>query len=338
MPGERGMMGGGGGRRRWSGVVVALAAASGAALLPIAPVAARASRSGTADVAYAASLALVNDTQVGPAFTRASGYAYQGRAGESDALVQEIRSGEIAPNVLMTVGGAPIATVEPRFTRWYVELAASPIVIAYNPRSRYAAALGAIARGAQPIAQLFRLLARPGFLLGRTDPETDPQGQAFVLMLELAQQRFHLPPGTSVADLGGRHPQAQIFAEASLEARLQAGQLDAASAFRSQAVQLHLPFITLPAAIDFGNPADAVLYHRASLRLADGTVVRGAPLVIDITVLRGRDQAAAVGFVRYVLSGPGRALYRRAGYTLLPERIVGDRAAAPAAVRAVAGG
>lgn len=296
-----------------------------------------AAHSGTADVAYAASLALVNDTRVGPAFTRATGYAYQGRAGESDALVQEIRSGEIAPNVLMTVGGGPIATVEPRFTRWYVEVAASPIVVAYSPHSRYAATLRSIARGATPIAQLFRLLARPGFLLGRTDPATDPQGRAFVLMVRLAQRQFHLPAGTAAADLGGRNPSAQIFDEASLEARLQAGQLDAASAFRSQAVQLHLPYITLPTAIDFGDPADAALYARATLRVA-GTVYHGEPLVIDITQLRGADPAAAIAFVRFVLSPAGRALYRGAGYTLLPERIVGDRAAVPVAVRSMVGG
>ncbi len=315
---------------------VLLGPAGGRAAPPPAAIAsARAAE--TADVAYAASLELVNDQRVGPAFTRATGDAYQGRAGESFALANEIRAGEIAPNVLMTVGGAPITTLEPRYTRWYVEVAASPIVVAYSPHGRYAAALRAIASGRRPIADLFRLLARPTFLLGRTDPATDPQGQAFVLMVRLAQQLLHLPAGTASADLGGRNPGAQIFAEASLEARLQAGQLDAASAFRSQAVQLHLPYVALPAAINFGDPADAAQYQRATLRLTTGKVVHGAPLVIDVTVLRGRDQQAADAFCRFVLSARGRALYARAGYALVPERVVGDRTAVPAVVRAVVG-
>ena len=39
----------------------------------------------------------------------------------------------------------------------------------------------------------------------------------------------------------------QIFEEAALDSRLQAGQLDAASAYLSQAKQLHLHYIMLPA-------------------------------------------------------------------------------------------
>ncbi len=288
---------------------------------------------GTAEVAYAGSLLLLNERTIGPGFERATGDGYQGRGGGSFGLAAEIRSGEIRPNVFESIGLAPILRLEPRFTRWAVQVAASPLVVAYDPHGPYAGALDAIRRGRRPLADLFAILARPGFRLGRTNPATDPQGQAFVEMVRLAAGPFHLAPAQRAAILGGANASQQIFSETALEARLQAGQLDAASAFRSQAVQLHLPYITLPASIDFGDPALAQHYASARLRLPGGAEVHGVPLVMDITVLRGADQAAAVAFVRYVLSAAGRQALARAGYRLLPPRLLGSRAAVPAALR-----
>jgi len=290
-------------------------------------------RPGTADVAYAGSLLLLNERTIGPDFQRATGNGYQGRGGGSFGLAAEISSGEIHPNVFESIGLAPIQQLEPRFTRWAVQVAASPLVLAYDPHGPYASALDAIRQGRRPLADLFALLARPGFRLGRTNPATDPQGQAFVEMVHLAAGPFRLSPGRVAAILGGANANQQIFAETALDARLQAGQLDAASAFRSQAVQLHLPYIALPASIDFGDPGLARHYATARLTLPGGAQVHGVPLVIDLTVLRGADQAAAVAFVRYMLSPAGRRALAQGGYQLLPPRLLGSRASVPAALR-----
>ncbi|HUY30907.1 MAG TPA: extracellular solute-binding protein [Acidimicrobiales bacterium] len=291
---------------------------------------------GTASVAYAGSLAYLDEKVVGPAFSSATGYAYQGRGAGSDALSQEISSGEITPNVFESVGAAPITALEPKFTRWYVQFAASPLVVAYNPSGPYGHELAAIASGRRPVRDLFALMARPGFALGRTDPNLDPQGAAFVEMVELAQRTFHLPAGTAHAILGrgalGGSSSPEIFDETALEPRLQAGQLDAASAYLSQAVQLHLHYISLPASIDFGNPADAASYAKASVRLRSGTVKTGKPLVVDITTIGTTDAAAADAFVAYVLSAKGRAEYRAGGYALLAPSVHGTRADVPASV------
>ena len=293
---------------------------------------------GTADVAYAGSLEYLEEKVVGPAFVHTTGIAYEGRGAGSKALAAEIASGEIAPNVFESVGGAPIATLEPRFTRWYVQFAASPLVVAYNPSSPYAPALEAIAARRRPLADLFHVMAEPGFTLGRTDPNIDPQGAAFVEMVELAQRALHLPASTVHAILGpgplGSSSSSEIFDETALEPRLEAGQLDAASAFLSQAVQLHLHYVRLPPEIDLGDPADARAYARARLRLADGTTVHGEPLVLDVTTIGRRDLAAAAAFVAYTLSPRGLAAYRRGGYTVLRPQLTGDRGLVPAAVEA----
>jgi molybdate/tungstate transport system substrate-binding protein len=319
------------------GVTALLAAACGSSGSPST---ASSKPSGTASVAYAGSLENLNEKVVGPAFTKAKGYGYSGRGAGSDALSQEIISGEITPNVFESIGAKPIEALEPRFTRWYVQFAASPLVIAYNPASKYASQFREYATGKKPLGGLFRLLATPGLRLGRTDPNIDPQGAAFILMLMLAQKQYHLPADIVTKILGGppaASSSPEIFDETALEPRLQAGQLDAASAFRSQAVQLHLDYIPLPASISFGDPALAAHYATASFKLSDGTLEQGKPLVVDITTI-GKPAPAAVAFVSYVLSRAGLALHQQGGYTLLTPTAFGDLSAIPAPIRRELGG
>lgn len=277
---------------------------------------------GTANVAYAASLAFLNEKVVSPAFTSTDGFKYSGVANASGALAQEIAAGEIRPDVFESVGGDNIVALEPKFTTWYVQYASTQIVVAYNPNSKYASQFKAIASGNEPLKNLYTLMQAPGFKLGRTDPNIDPQGRAFIFMLELAQMKYHLPAGAVTKILGGAalaDPKSpQIFAEASLDSTLQSGQLDAASAYINQAVELHLPYIKLPADINLGDPADKAGYARASITIttsAGKSAKTGSPLAIDITTI-GTPTPAGIAFVKYTLSPAGLALYKRGGYTV----------------------
>jgi molybdate/tungstate transport system substrate-binding protein len=292
-------------------------------------------------VAYAGSLLKVNEQVIGPAFTRATGYHYQGRGAGSFGLAKEIEAGEINPGVFMSVGAAPIEQLGSSRETWYVQTLSSPLVVAYNPSSKFGAQLAAIADSRQPLSDLFSVMSEPGFRLGRTNPNTDPQGQAFVEMVELATSQFGLPASTVNSVLGSVDNPAQIFAETALDSQLEAGSLDAASAFESQAIQLKLPYITLPASIDFGDPALARTYAQASVTLSSGQVVRGVPLVIDTTVLSNpkaplsaADRRAAAAFVAYLLSPAGQAAYSDAGYQVLkPPEFFGSAASLPGSVR-----
>src|SRR5262249_16375972 len=86
------------------------------------------------NVAYAASLGYRNEKIVGPAFQKAEGVKYVGRAGPSDGLSKEIASGEITPDVFESVGSDPIKALMPKFTSWYVPFATTSIVVAFNPK------------------------------------------------------------------------------------------------------------------------------------------------------------------------------------------------------------
>ncbi len=303
------------------------------------PTSGSAKHSGTVNVAYASSIQYLNEKIVGPAFTRDEGYTYSGRSGASGELESEIAAGVITPNVFESVGGDNITPLEPKFTKWYVQYAATSIVVAYNPNSKYASDFKAYADGSKPLSGLFALMQTPGFKLGRTDPNIDPQGRAFIYTLELAQSYYHLPSDTVSKILGtsdfGTASSPQIFAEASLDATLQSGQLDASSAYLNQAIQLHLPYITLPAAINLGTAADKALYKKASVTITSKgkkSTKHGSPLVIDITII-GQPTPAGTAFVAYTLSSKGRAQYQQGGYTLITPTVFGDVTAIPASVK-----
>jgi molybdate/tungstate transport system substrate-binding protein len=300
---------------------------------------------GTANVAYAASLTYLNEKIFGPAFAKATGYTYRGTAGPSDGLSSEIAAKTIFPNVFITVGGKSIESLGPKFTKWYVQYATTAMVVAYNPNSKYAPQFKAIASGKKPLSDLFTLMQQPGFQLGRTDPNTDPQGRAFIYMLELAQMKYHLPKDTVTKILGGPLASAkstQIFEEAALDSRLQAGQVDAASAYLSQAKQLHLHYISLPPDINLGDASFADTYAKASITITDSTgkdTKTGSPLTLDITTIKGaKDAAAGNAFVAYVLSPAGRSLYQnQGGYTLLTPTLTGNASDVPASIRKAIG-
>jgi molybdate/tungstate transport system substrate-binding protein len=290
--------------------------------------------SGTANVAYASSLEYLNEKIVAPAFTKATGAGYSGQGNTAGALEQDIAAGEIHPNVFESVGGDNITPLEPKFTKWYVQYAGTSMVVAYNPKSKYASQFKAIADGSKPIQDLFTLLETPGLKLGRTDPATDPQARDFIMMLELAQSYYHLPSDTVAKILGtsdfGTSNSSQIYAESSLDSTLESGQVDAASAFITQAVQLHLDYIPLPAPINLGSFSLASQYKKASLTVA-GKTYHGSPQVIDITIV-GTPTPAAEAFVAYTLSPAGLAQYKQGGFTMITPTVFGSKSAVPAPV------
>jgi molybdate/tungstate transport system substrate-binding protein len=310
------------------------ATSSSAASSPAASPSSSTKVSGTANVAYASSLEYLNENKVKPAFIAATGAGYSGTGNSSGTLEQFIASGEIKPNVFEAVGGDNITPLEPKFTNWYVQYAATSMVVAYNPKSKYASEFKAYADGSKPLAGLFTLLQTPGLKLGRTDPNTDPQGRDFIFMLELAQKYYHLPSDTVAKILGtsdfGTANSSQIYAESSLDSTLQSGQLDASSAFITQAKELGLDYIPLPPQINLGDASLASTYKTASVTIKTGTKT-GSPQDIDITVI-GTPTPAAEAFVAYTLSPAGLAQYKQGGFQVLTPTLFGSKSDVPAPI------
>ncbi len=313
------------GKRWWAacgGALLMLAACGGPAAAPTASV----------SVAYAGSLGPVMDLSVGPAFQRATRITYHGRGAGSFGLAREIAAHAIAADVFYSIGTKPIDDLGARPT-WAACFASAPLVVVYSPKSRFAPALAAIAQGRQPIQSLFSVMAQPGFKLGRTNPATDPQGQAFYLMVMLAQKLYHLPASTAATVLGAPDNPRQVLSETSVVTQVQAGTIDAASAFLPEAKSRHLPYVTLPPALDFANPADQALYGQVHKTFPTVGRVTGHALRVCATIPPGAHTKVGTRFLAYSLAGPARAYWTRLGYEWGPPAYVGPASAVPASVK-----
>src|SRR5579863_3298965 len=124
-------------------------------------------------VAYAGSMGSMMDGAVRPAIAQALGADLQGRAQGSTGLATLIAAGSIRPDVFISVTPGPMRTViAAGKTARAIPIARTEIVIAYSPRSQFAAEFASSdAAGAKP---WWQILAALGVRFGRTDPVTDP--------------------------------------------------------------------------------------------------------------------------------------------------------------------
>lgn len=263
-------------------------------------------------VAYAGSMGSMMDGGVRPAIAKALGAEMQGRAQGSAGLANMIIAGSIRPDVFISVTPGPMRIVlKAGKAASAAPIARTEMVIAYSPKSQLAAALAKADKpGAKP---WWQILETPGLRFGRTDPNTDPQGLNIIFMTQLAARYYHQP------DLAGKilgaqiNPQ-QIFQEPQVMARLQAGQLDASSAYKTQPAALGLPFLSLPSAINLGSASMEHEYQQASVTL-NGTTHRPSPLVFYAAVLKDAPQPKLAGrFLAWLQGSEARQILARHHY------------------------
>lgn len=257
------------------------------------------------DVAYAGSMGSMMEGPV-KAAAASMGIEFRGRAQGSDALAQLIVGGTIPVDVFVPVTPGPMMTVlKAGKAQHATPLARTEMVIAYSPKSTFAKAFAS-----QP---WYEALQQPGVRFGRTDPATDPQGRYIIFTMQLAET-YYKQPGLAKKILGDTINASQIFSEPTVEARLQSGELDAASAYKTQPGPFNLPFITLPDEINLGNASMHALYDAASLDLNDKTYHPQA-LVYYISTITGAPHAdKAAAFMQWFASPAAQAILRKYDY------------------------
>jgi molybdate/tungstate transport system substrate-binding protein len=263
-------------------------------------------------VAYAGSMGVVMDRGIGPAFTTATGTQFQGIGQAAMGLAHLIAGKSLNPDVFVSVSAAPIKVVESAgLAASAVPVASTSIVLAYSPKSSFAAAFAA------KDSDWTKILTSPGLRFGRTDPQVDPQGQYVLYTLQLAETYYKLP-GFAAKVAGTMENPAEIFAEPSLLARLQDGQIDATLGYESAVISQHLPFIALPPEINCSAPAFKAVYAKASLTMTakgETKIVHPSPLVFYATVLKNAaNPQAAAAFVTFLNSPAGQAILSQYGY------------------------
>jgi len=265
---------------------------------------------GKITVAFAGSMGVLMDKAIAPAFTAKTGTAVQGIGQAAMALAHLLAAKTMTADVFVSVSPGPIKVVEKAgLLSSAAPVASTEIVLAYSPKSSFASAFAA-ARG----DEWTKILARPGLRFGRTDPTADPQGQYVLYAMQLAAQ-YYKTPALATGITGAELNPAQIFAEPSLLARLQDGQIDATLGYESAVISQKLPYIKLPAEINFSDPSlSKSWYQKASLTIK-GEVKHPGPLVFYAGVLKNAaNPAAAEAFMAFLQSDEGQALFAKYGY------------------------
>jgi molybdate/tungstate transport system substrate-binding protein len=227
---------------------------------------------------------------IGPAFHTATGYTVSGTSGDSGTLANEIKGKVLVGDVYLSANPSKDEVLEGpangNWVSWYAQFGTSPLVIGYNPKSKFAHDL--------LTEPWYDVVTKPGFLLGRTDPATDPKGVLAVDALNQAAAAHNLPALKQMAT-----SPSNVFPENTLVGRLQAGQLDAGFFYSVEAAAAKIPTITIP-----GSTLDAVYTV---------TVLNNAP-----------NEAGANAFVTFLLGPSGSALLTKAGLDLTtPPKVSG---------------
>lgn len=235
--------------------------------------------SGTVSVLYAGSLEDVMNKSVGPAFQKATGYSFSGYPAGSKDLANEIkgkvRQGDVFISASPKVNAKLEGSSNGSWVSWFAPFASTTLELGYNPSSSFARQLKQ--------RPWYRVIAKPGFRLGFTDPKLDPKGVLAVTALDDAAASYHEAALKQIAT-----NQSNLFPEQDLVGRLQAGQLDAGFFYTVEASAAKIPSISL-----------APIHEKAEYTI---TVLNRAP-----------HKAGAVALVKFLLSQRGQALLKGAG-------------------------
>ena len=259
--------------------------------------------SGPVDVLYAGSLVNLMQKQLDPAFNDATGYNVAGFSAGSKALAQQIKGKVRLADVFISASPSVNATLmgpsNGNWVSWYITFASSPLVIGFNPHSRFAQDL--------KTKPWYEVITEPGFLLGRTDPATDPKGALTVTALDDAAKSHNLPQLAALTK-----SQSGVFPEETLVGRLQAGQLDAGFFYTSETTAAGIPTVELTG-----------LSLKATYTV---TVLSNAP-----------HQAAADAFVSYLLGSSAQSTLTGDGFHVVrPAKVTGS--GVPASITAAISG
>lgn len=291
----------------------------------------------TVSVLYAGSLAAVMENGVGPAFTKATGFGYQGEAQGSLGAAQLIHDHLRSPDVFISADPAVNVNIlmgpqNGNLVKWFTTVAYSQLVLAYNPRSRFASKFQEAQKGN---LIWYEVLQMPGLRFGRGDPTIDPKGYRTLFLFRLASRYYHRPGILGL--IGDPLNPAQVFPEIVLMARVESGQFDAGIFYKHEVTAHKLPYISLPPEINQGDPRFAQLYAAESYTSPSGQQVTGGPIVFTITIPeKARRNEAGVAFVRFLLSSDN--LLKEFGFSLAEHRIGGDASQVPVDLRALCAG
>ncbi len=265
----------------------------------------------TLAVAYAGSMGSLMEGSVKKAVAQSLKLELHGQAQGASALAQLIVGGSIRPDAFVSITPGPMLNVLRAGKAEVAQpIAVTEMVIAYSPQSRFAPQLEAAAEGK---ANWWDVLQQPGFRFGRTDPAADPQGRNIVFTMMLAAKEYKQPDLVEKI-LGPLVNPQQINMESSVQARMQAGELDAASAYKIQPGPFHLPYIALPKSINLSGSTVHAEHPDVSLAMG-GKTYFPEPLIFYAAALKEASNArGAAAFMAWLEGAEAQGILREFAY------------------------
>jgi molybdate/tungstate transport system substrate-binding protein len=215
---------------------------------------------------------------------------------------------------------------KPAYAKWYVGICRNAVTFVYTDKSKGAKEINS--------KNWYKVLARKGVEIGRSNPDTDPSGYQTVQMLNLAN-KYYKDPNLEKSVLANAPLSNMRDTETSLIAALQLGQIDYLAIYRSDALQHHLKFIDLPAKINLSDPAESASYAQGTVQTKNGTLT-GKPIVYAITVVEGSKNAdIAEKYVAFLLGPEGQAVMKKNGFGEFKPAYAVNPDAVPAGLKSI---
>jgi molybdate/tungstate transport system substrate-binding protein len=222
--------------RRVAGLRCLLGVALAGMMLAGSPSAAAARASGDVDVIAAGSLDTVLTKKIAPAFHAATGYTVVPTTGGSGTDAADIKNKVDVEDVFISAASSDdkilIGAKNGSWVSWYASFAASPEVLGYDHKSKFAKDLKTM--------PWYKVITLPGFRLGRTNPSQDPGGVLAREALEQTATKQHLPALKKLAS-----ESSDEYSEDAEQAGIQNGQLDASFMYQADANSQNSPFVRL---------------------------------------------------------------------------------------------
>jgi molybdate/tungstate transport system substrate-binding protein len=215
----------------------------------------------------------------------------------------------------------------PGHATWYLGFVSNQITFAYTSHSKGASQLTP--------ANWYKVLAKPGVRIGRSNPAADPSGYQTLQMLQLANGYYH-NPNLSAAVLKNSPASSVAETETSLIAALQSGQIDYLAIYKSTAQEQHLKYIVLPPQINLSDPAMAAAYGKVSIHAGSLGTLTAKPIIYGLTIPTGApDAALGQRFISFVLSPAGQAIMRGNGFVVISPALANPQSKVPAPLRSL---
>lgn len=221
----------------------------------------------------------------------------------------------------------------PEYAEWAIKFATNRMVIAYTNKSKYSWEINS--------NNWHYILAKSGVEIGRANPDTDPCGYRTLMVLSLAEE-YYGNYGLKAEILKNSPPRNMRDTEIELVSILQLGEIDYLFIYESIAVQYGFKYINLSEEIDLSSEQQAAFYSTAKVDIRKGSEVItlvGKPIIYGITIPKNSlNSKAAIEFIKFMLSGEGKAILLKNGHKPLDRAIASDINKIPIELKPYLGG